>query len=173
VKPSDNKNPAPKKARGAWGGEFCIFNNMKIYLDVCCFNRPFDSQEDRIVVLETLAKLYIQELILNNRINLVWSYVLEYENSRNVVKSKRDAIAKWKALSIEFIGKSDALVKLANDIVNTGIKAFDALHIACAISANCDYIITVDKRMAKYRDNRIIVCNPIDFLKIEELRNVK
>lgn len=144
-------------------------NNTKVYLDVCCFNRPFDLQTEYIVVLETLAKLYIQELILNNKIDLVWSYILEYENSRNIVKSKREAIAKWKDLSIEVVRKSDDVVELANDIAQTGIKAFDALHIACAIISKCDYIITVDKRMAKYQDNRIIVCNPIDFLKIRGL----
>jgi len=143
--------------------------NKKVYLDNCCFNRPFDTQTEYIVVLETLAKLYIQERIINNKIDLVWSYVLEYENSRNTVKSKREAIAKWKDLSIEFVHKSNEIVEIANDIVQSGIKAFDALHIACAIFSNCDYIITVDKRMAKYKDNRIVVCNPIDFLKIRGL----
>jgi len=143
--------------------------NKKVYLDNCCFNRPFDTQTEYIVVLETLAKLYIQELIINNKIDLVWSYVLEYENSRNIVKSKREAIAKWKDLSIEFVHKSNEVVEIANNIVQSGIKAFDALHIACAIFSNCDYIITVDKRMAKYKDNRIVVCNPIDFLKIRGL----
>jgi predicted nucleic acid-binding protein len=121
-------------------------------------------------VLETLAKLYIQKLVLNNKIDLVWSYILEYENSQNILESKRDAIAKWKTLSVEFVNKSDALVKLANEIAKTGIKAFDALHIACAITANCNYVITVDKRMAKFQDSRIVVCNPIDFLRMEEMK---
>jgi len=118
-------------------------------------------------MLETLAKLYIQKLVLNNKIELVWSYILEYENSQNILESKKAAIAKWKTLSVEFVNKSDALVKLANQIAKTGVKAFDALHIACAITANCNYVITVDKRMAKFQDNRIVVCNPIDFLRME------
>ena len=143
---------------------------MRIYLDNCCFNRPFDSQTSKIIVLETLAKLYIQELALNHKIDIVWSYALEYENSQNIVEAKRNAIAKWKTLSVEFVHKSAELVKLANDIAQTGVKAFDSLHIACAITANCNYVITVDKRMTKYQDNRIIVCNPIDFLKMEESR---
>ena len=143
---------------------------MKIYLDNCCFNRPFDSQTEHIIILETLAKLYIQELVLKKKISLVWSYVLEYENSQNIVEAKRNAIAKWETLSIEYIHKSDKLVELANDIAKTGVKAFDALHIACAIVANCNYVITVDKRMVKFQDSRIIVCNPIDFLRMEELK---
>jgi predicted nucleic acid-binding protein len=143
---------------------------MKVYLDNCCYNRPFDSQTEQIIILETLAKLYIQELVLNNKIDLVWSYILEYENSRNIMESKRNAIAKWQALSVEYVRKSNTLVELANGIAKTGVKAFDALHIACAITANCDYVITVDKRMAKFQDSRIIVCNPIDFLRIEEAK---
>jgi len=143
---------------------------MKIYLDNCCYNRPFDSQTGQVVILETLAKLYIQELVLNKKIELVWSYIIEYENGQNIIESKRDAIAKWQALCVEYVRKSDSIVELAKDIVKTGIKPFDALHIACAITANCDYVITVDKRMTKFKDNRIIVCNPIDFLRIEEAK---
>jgi predicted nucleic acid-binding protein len=143
---------------------------MKIYLDNCCYNRPFDSQTGQIVILETLAKLYIQELVLSNKIDLVWSYILEYENSQNIMESKRDAIAKWQSLCVEYVRKSDSLVEMAKDIAKTGIKPFDALHIACAITANCDYVVTVDRRMAKFQDSRIIVCNPIDFLRIEEAK---
>jgi hypothetical protein len=36
---------------------------VKIYLDNCCYNRPFDDQDHMRVYLKTQAKLYIQELI--------------------------------------------------------------------------------------------------------------
>ena len=61
----------------------------KIYLDNCCYNRPYDDQAQPKVILETLAKLYIQELVLNRKIDLVWSYVLKFENSQNILESKR------------------------------------------------------------------------------------
>jgi len=38
---------------------------LTIYLDNCCYNRPCDYQSQAKIVLETLAKLYIQELVLN------------------------------------------------------------------------------------------------------------
>ncbi|GMO25176.1 MAG: hypothetical protein Pg6A_12460 [Termitinemataceae bacterium] len=66
---------------------------MKVYLDNCCFNRSFDDQTQPAVILETLAKLYIQELVLKSKLDLVWSYALKYENSRNIGKAKRAAIA--------------------------------------------------------------------------------
>ena len=32
----------------------------RIYLDNCCFNRPYDNQENIKVQIETESKLYIQ-----------------------------------------------------------------------------------------------------------------
>ena len=34
---------------------------MRIYLDNCCYNRPYDDQSQIRVSLETQAKLYTQE----------------------------------------------------------------------------------------------------------------
>ena len=57
--------------------------------------------------------------------------------------------------------------EIQREVEKTGIKPFDALHIACAITVHCDYLITVDRRMAKYRDDRIVICNPVDFINRE------
>lgn len=34
-----------------------------IYLDLCCFNRPYDDQTFQRIYLETEAKLFVQEQI--------------------------------------------------------------------------------------------------------------
>ena len=52
---------------------------MRIYLDNCCFNRPYDNQSQIRIHLETEAKLHIQELIKKQELDLVVSYMLEYE----------------------------------------------------------------------------------------------
>jgi len=137
---------------------------VKVYLDICCFNRPYDDQTQPKVAIETLAKLHIQELVLKHEIDIVWSYILKFENSRNIFESKRVAIAKWEKISVSFIGKSDSVMVLARQISATGIKPADSLHIACAITAHCDYLITVDNRMQKFQDSRIIICNPAEFI---------
>ena len=36
---------------------------MRVYLDNCCYNRPFDDQDQLKVRLETEAKLRIQFLM--------------------------------------------------------------------------------------------------------------
>ena len=56
---------------------------------------------------------------------------------------------------------------MAHEVEKTGVKAFDALHVACAITAKCDYFITVDRHLLKYQNDKIIICNPMDFIKME------
>lgn len=43
---------------------------MRIYLDNCCFNRPFDDQSQLRIRLETEAKLVVQDLIRSRRLEL-------------------------------------------------------------------------------------------------------
>ncbi|MCK7575329.1 MAG: hypothetical protein MZV65_05220 [Chromatiales bacterium] len=50
-----------------------------IYLDMCCFNRPYDDQSQARIRLETEAKLLIQEHIHAGRCKLAWSAVLDFE----------------------------------------------------------------------------------------------
>jgi len=136
----------------------------RIYLDNCCFNRPYDDQTKLRIYLETQAKLHIQSLVYEKKIELVWSFILTFENSRNIFNAKKTAISQWENLSSYFVEKSEEIRSMAKKIMTTGIKAADAVHVACAIAGNCDYFITVDKRLLKYNDNRIIICSPIEFI---------
>lgn len=56
---------------------------MKIYLDNCCYNRPYDDQLQMRIHLDTEAKLHIQDMVKNNELELVTSYMLDYENAKN------------------------------------------------------------------------------------------
>ena len=79
---------------------------MRIYLDNCCFNRPYDDQSNLRIRLEAEAKLKIQEEIRSGVYALVWSYILDYENSKNPFKERKEQIAKWKMYAIEDIQES-------------------------------------------------------------------
>lgn len=144
---------------------------IKIYLDNCCFNRPYDDQTQLKIEIETKAKLFIQNLVANKEIDLVWSYMMDYENSKNSYKQKSTAIQKWQNLSCADIDGSLDIIKISKEIQKTGIKNADSLHIACAIIANCDYFITVDKRVLKYNGDDIVVCDPVSFLRIWEVKS--
>ena len=56
---------------------------MRVYLDNCCYNRPFDEQVQPAVRLETEAKLFVQSLMKKYVVEYAWSFVLRMEISRN------------------------------------------------------------------------------------------
>ncbi|MCL2349643.1 MAG: hypothetical protein FWC50_15440 [Planctomycetaceae bacterium] len=62
----------------------------RIYFDNCCYNRPFDDQSNILIRLEVDAKLHIQEMVKDQKLELVWSFVLDYENSVNPFADKRE-----------------------------------------------------------------------------------
>jgi hypothetical protein len=72
---------------------------MRIYLDNCCFNRPFDDQDTLTVRMETEAKLQIQSMVKSGVLTLGWSYVLDFENAANPFEERRTEICRWRELA--------------------------------------------------------------------------
>jgi len=140
---------------------------MRIYLDVCSFNRPFDDQSQIRIRLETEAKLRIQEEVRSANIQLVWSYILDYENSKNPYQERKVRIADWKAHATLDVQENAKLLEIANALRKEGISKIDCLHIACAIVAECEYFITTDDRILRCSDrvDTIKIVDPILFLK--------
>ncbi len=122
---------------------------MLIYLDLCCFNRPFDDQSQSRIRLETEAKLIIQQHIRDGRHQLIWSHILQYENSLNPFIDRRNSISEWRKYSAISVTHSDRLLYISQDLMRLGIKEYDALHVAAAITANAELFITTDDRLAK------------------------
>lgn len=139
---------------------------MKIYLDNCCFNRPFDDQSQLRIRLESEAKLRIQEDIRAGIHELVWSYILDYENSRNPFQERARQISKWRNYAKDDIEESTELVEIANRILTTGVKKIDTMHIACAIVVNSDYFLTTDDGIIKKSAliQEVIITDPIGFI---------
>jgi predicted nucleic acid-binding protein len=63
------------------------------------------------------------------------------------------------------IDKSDSIKKQAESIISTGVKTKDAYHVACAVEAGCEYFISTDDKLLKYRSKEIELMNPLDFIK--------
>jgi len=137
----------------------------RIYLDICSYNRPFDSQTQMKVRLETEAKLFIQAGIREEKYLLVWSYMLDYENSNNPFDERRKTISPWKERADYYCPSSDDIPKAGRKMMELGIGEKDALHIACAVKSGCDYFITTDKRLTNKAVANITIINPIDFVR--------
>lgn len=138
---------------------------MRIYLDNCCYNRPFDDQTQMKIHLETQAKLHIQALIKKGRYDLVWSYILDYENSKNPYEEKRLAIAPWRNIAvIQVLKEIEDILQYAERLALKGIKTYDALHISCAVAAHCAYYLTTDKKLLNTPVPEIKVVSPVTFV---------
>ena len=146
---------------------------MRIYLDNCAFNRPFDDQSRIRIRLESEAKLYLQEKIEKKEIELVWSYILDIENDQNPFEEKRRAIEKWKNLAIVDIEETADLVEKANNLVTHGVKAKDALHVSSAIEGKADYFISTDDKLLKKLSvvDEIQAVNPLDIIGVIDEHN--
>ena len=146
---------------------------MRIYLDNCCYNRPYDDQTQLRISLETQAKLQIQTMIREKRFELVTSYVLLYENSRNPHEVRRNSILKFiKENNACYVGIENGvkIKSLADEIIATGVKTADAHHVASAIIGNATYFLTTDNRLLKYHTDRISLIDPTSFIRqLEEL----
>lgn len=143
-------------------------DKIRVYPDNCCFNRPFDEQTQDRIILETEAKIKIQAMIKTGIIDLVWSYILDYENSENPFEMKRISIEGWKSFSAANIEETEKILKNAEQITQYGIDDKDAIHIACAIEGRANSFLTTDIKLVKKSEKikRISVCNPVQFFMI-------
>lgn len=138
---------------------------MKVYLDMCCYNRPYDPQDQMSISLETQAKLFIQEWIKSGKLDLVNSYTLDYEVSNVPQEERRDTIRLFiHQYAAEYVGieNQSAIEGKAREIMSTGVKEKDAAHVATAILTHCDYFISTDKRLLRYKTDEVKMCNPIE-----------
>ena len=136
----------------------------RIYFDNCSLNRPFDDQSQLRISLETQAKLFIQTLVEKGGIEMLWSYMLELENYNNPYENKRLSIADFALHAIGFIKRSNSVTERANQFTVRGLKSADAIHLACAIEGNADFLITTDDNFLKFQSSVQIV-DPIAFIK--------
>lgn len=139
-----------------------------MYLDNCSYNRPYDDQSQIRIHLETQAKLHIQDMIRQEKIELVTSYILDFENSNNRSIQKKMAIEKFmkEYATLYVSNKSEKdIAKIADAIMETGIKEKDAYHVACAVIAECNYFVTTDDRLLKYQSEKIELATPGEFIR--------
>jgi predicted nucleic acid-binding protein len=137
----------------------------RVYLDTSAFNRPFDDQTEPKIFLESQAVVIILQMIEAKGVELISSSVLEYENSRNPYPIKQKAMNRYLQLANLRQEVDEAICQRAEELEHNGLKAIDALHVACAEAVNSDYFITCDKRLInRYIGLAMKVINPVDFV---------
>jgi hypothetical protein len=122
---------------GAWDS---LMAGIKVYLDNCAYNRPFDDQTQIKVALEAQAKRHIQQLIVEKKIDLIYSYMNRFENSRNPHLTNKNSIDQFFKNAVLYIDHAYAqnVGTRAVTIMGSTLKTKDAYHISCAIEGGCD-----------------------------------
>lgn len=140
---------------------------MRIYLDNCCYNRPFDDQTQERIHLESEAIITVLQRGQSGLYEIVGSDVLELEMERmhDIVKKQRvKDLYKVSNMRISYTKE----IKERSKIImgQSKIQTFDSLHIAVAEAAKADVMLTTDdklEKMAEKLDLNVRVMNPLKF----------
>ena len=140
---------------------------MRLYIDLSCFNRPFDDQGQERIRRETEATFAILRRIIEGNDSLIWSWVLTFENARHPKPDRRDEIALWEGRADVVVTVSTDLQERARQIAQQGIPALDAAHLASAEAGGAGVFLTCDDmvlRRARRLGLALRVINPVAYL---------
>lgn len=148
---------------------------MRIYLDLCVYNRPFDDQSQPRIFIEATEFLLILSEVVGRELTLISSFVLEYENIRSPFIMRRDKISDILKVASEYVSYSEKLKNRAKEIEKTGIMSMDALHIACAEMAKADFFVTCDdvlvrKGITNKENFKVRIISLMEFIDKEAFR---
>ncbi len=128
---------------------------MKIYLDVCCLNRPFDDQTQDRIRLETEAIYTILKFIEIGQNSLLNSDIILYEVGKIPNFNRKNSIMKILSKAKYYIGLNEDILKRGNEIQKIGVKSYDALHIASAEYGKAAIFLTTDDKLLKIVQNNL------------------
>jgi len=141
----------------------------KLYLDVCCLNRPFDDWEQPRIRLEAEAVVAILEHCQTDDWLFVSSTALESEIAQTPEAIRRQQVMDLLAAAKINMKVTPETIQRAGDLQKIGFKPFDALHIACAEATSVDAFLTTDDRLLRKANTHIDqlnvqVQNPLTWL---------
>ncbi|MCK4224863.1 MAG: PIN domain-containing protein [candidate division Zixibacteria bacterium] len=122
---------------------------MRVYLDVCCLNRPFDDQTQDRLRFESEAILTILHRCEIGKWKLVTSEVTDLEISRIPSVDRKRKVAILVSLSDHTIVIDEEIERRALFLRKKGFKPFDALHLACAEKWKVDVLLTTDDKFLR------------------------
>lgn len=128
------------------------------------YNRPFDDQTQPRIWLEALALVVILQMVKAGEVELVSSSVLEYENNRNPFPLRKRWVDRCLGLADYFQKVDEDIRKRAQELEKEGLRAIDALHVACAEVAGSEYFLTCDDRVIHRYKRGVQALSPVDFV---------
>jgi len=142
---------------------------MKVYLDACCLNRPFDDQTQDRIHLESEAVLTVLKHIEAGDWVWIVSSVVLFEIGETPNQERKRRVLKLCEKASSSIGLDEEIRLFAESLKACGFSTYDALHLACARQAGVDVFLSTDdkliKRAQRYSDFVALnVRNPLSWL---------
>jgi len=141
----------------------------KIYLDVCCWNRPFDDQTQPRVHLEAEAVLAVVSEIERGDLQLLHSEVVDLEIANTPALELRQRLQALIPHQHRYVRCEQKASARALELEQRGFAGIDALHLACAESAGANVFLTTDDRLLRLAVRhtdflRVRVANPLAWM---------
>lgn len=142
---------------------------MKIYLDACCLNRPFDDQRQARVRLEAEAISLILQKLHQREWEWIGSDVLVYELGQTEDVERKERLLLLAGQSHQVIEMTEKILTQAEKLGASGFDSYDAIHLASAENAKVDVFLTTDDNMQKIANRNkkmfsFVVVNPVTWL---------
>ena len=142
---------------------------MRLYLDVCCLNRPFDDQTQDRIRLEAEAVTIILGHLETKEWEWVGSDAVTLEIAQTADEERRRRTQLLAAHMHETIRTDSGAFARAQELVQLGFQPVDALHLACAERGVVDIFLTTDDRLLRLANRtatqiQIQVANPLAWL---------
>jgi len=135
-----------------------------VYLDVCCFKRPFDDAANERIRREAQAVAAILDAARAGAVQIVRSPAHDFENERNPREDRRLATSLWLTAATVPVRASPQSATRARELAALGFGPLDALHLAFAEQSAARWFVTTDDRLLKRATTKR------DLLSVEVLR---
>lgn len=144
-------------------------NSYRIYLDVCCLNRPFDDQAQQRIHLEAEAVLLLLNKCKVGDWKLVTSNALDAEIGLTPNPTRLRQVQDLLSVATIKVQTSNALEQRIAELTQLGFTFYDAAHIASAERSQSDAFLTTDDRLIRrarqFSDQlNVKVDNPVQWL---------
>lgn len=141
----------------------------KLYLDVCCLNRPFDDWLQERIRLEGEVILSIFERIVAKQWLLISSEAIEAELLKMSNLEKLQNVQRLLNLATASIMIDSSIDLRSQELENLGFGLYDSFHIACAEIGKVDVLLTTDDRLLKratrhVNNLNVAISNPVTWL---------
>ncbi|MHC1743544.1 MAG: PIN domain-containing protein [Syntrophobacteraceae bacterium] len=122
---------------------------MRVYLDCCSLQRPFDDRSQPRIAVEAEAVLVVLALCESHYVRLISSESLLFEIGRIPDQTRREDALTILKLAKETVELTAEVEALARKLMASGLKPLDALHLASASTAKADYFCTCDEKFLR------------------------